>query len=506
MSKRQDFEDMMREIDGEPDKGRGYSTGKAGKPDGDLSFQEPPHSDTYEMEESGGSLAEDKGRASGFAAENMEFAPFSGDDSLYENDDYIPDSEKQAFSPITGRFQVVIDDEGYQSKEPGQVPPMRNRSSQPRSGGRESRKWEIIRTSTRWARALIMLAAALGLSVFLAIFALTGASDLFGLNQKDQEIVVVIPENATKGEIAKILKDAGVIEQSFVFNMYAGLKVKQADQFKGGKYELNSNLSYDEIIIALKLGVRRPEVRITFPEGKTLQEIAEILEEKSVCDADEFIEYLQTADLNYQFINMMPEDPLRFRRLEGYIFPDTYEFYEQEKVASVAAKFLDNFDARITDSMYDKAREFNMSIDDVIILASIIQKESGYVEDMDMVSSVFHNRLNQAAGYPNLQSDVTIYYVEEDIKPNLDISNQAIYDAYNTYVCEGLPVGAVCNPGLEAIQAALSPAMSDYYFFVTDSEGTYYYAKTADEHYVNIKKAEGVGGEAHGIDTMEAYY
>ena len=144
-----------------------------------------------------------------------------------------------------------------------------------------------------------------------------------------------------------------------------------------------------------------------------------------------------------------------------------------------------------------------MTLDQVITLASVIQKEAGNADEMGMVSSVFHNRIDDAsAGLPLLQSDVTILYVESDIKPYQSRATQEVYDAYNTYVCKGLPVGPICSPGLDAIKAAIHPEESQYYFFVTDINGKYYYGKTLDQHYANVRKAAAAGGAKHGTDVQ----
>lgn len=146
---------------------------------------------------------------------------------------------------------------------------------------------------------------------------------------------------------------------------------------------------------------------------------------------------------------------------------------------------MDNFESKITDEMYAQMKNQNLTLDETITLASMIQEESSGHEEMGRVSSVFHNRLDNSVTYPRLQSDVTIFYVNRDIKPFLQVNDQEMYDAYNTYKCTGLPVGPVCNPGIDAIKAALYPEDTDYYFFLTDANGKFYYAKTADQHYQN---------------------
>ena len=350
--------------------------------------------------------------------------------------------------------------------------------------------------------AIIMVMMTLGACFFLAMFILQSASDLFGLNQNDSEIVVVVPENSTISSISALLYDKGVVSQPFTFGVYAGLKAND-DEILAGNYIFNSNDSYDQIILALKTGItKREQVTVTLIEGWTVYEIAMKLEENGVCSADELIDYLNHGDISYDFVKAIPRSPLRFQRLEGYMFPDTYDFYVGMEVEFVADRFFRNFNRRITSDMYEKMEELEMTLDEVITLASIIQKEADTNIENKTVAQVFYNRL-RSPDFPLLQSDVTIHYVERFIKPFLERDNQAMFDAYNTYIREGLPIGPVCNPSLDAINAVLNPDGTGFYYFVTDDAGTYYYATNYQQHLNNITRAEAVGGEnVHGTNTV----
>ncbi|MEM1485360.1 endolytic transglycosylase MltG [Oscillospiraceae bacterium PP1C4] len=359
----------------------------------------------------------------------------------------------------------------------------------------------------RWVKALVVLVVVLGVSVFLAFFALESASDLFGLNKQDNQIEIKLPENLSMSEIASLLKDDGIIRQPLTFQLYAGLKNK-AENFIPGTYLLNSNMSYDEIMVMFKTGnTKKVEVMLLFYEGMTLNDMADKLEENKVCSKKELFDYLDAGKFpwEYKFLESVPEDANRFRRYEGYFFPDTYEFYEDMSPTDVTRKFFSNFNNKIDDELYAKMEKMGMTLDQTITLASIIQREVGNVKDMGYVSSVFHNRLNDPQTFPNLQSDTTREYVESDIKPYVNVTNQAMYDAYNSDAGKrvGLPVGPICNPGLDAIEAALKPTDSNYYFFVCDVDGLCYYATTDAEHEQNkaIAKAKG---KTHGIDTENA--
>ncbi len=156
----------------------------------------------------------------------------------------------------------------------------------------------------------------------------------------------------------------------------------------------------------------------------------------------------------------------------------------------VAKKIYRNFDARITPDLYGRMNDLDMELEEVLTLASVIQAEAANTKDMKMVASVFFNRLNNPDEYPLLQSDPTTNYVEEIIMPNVEFKSEAMFKAYDTYQGAGLPPGPICNPGLDAINAVLYPAETDYYYFCSNLEtGEFYYAETLDEHNQNLVEA-----------------
>jgi len=354
----------------------------------------------------------------------------------------------------------------------------------------------------RWFTAMVMVASTLVFCVLLSLFLVQSAFDLFGLNQADQAIEVTIPQGAGISDVVRILGQTGVVNRPMTFRLYMNFRSVESESLLPGNYVFNSRMSYDEIIRALMTGrTAREVVRLTFIEGWTLLQIANFLEENRVVNAEVFIEYLNTTDFGFEFFNLIDPHPMRFHMLEGYLFPDTYDFYIGENVSSVARKFLRNFNDRVmTPQNLRRMEERGLTVDETITLASIIQREAGPIDDMRLVSSVFHNRLN-SPNFPRLQSDVTIMYVESDIRPRLAEVNQELFDAYNTYVIEGLPVGPVCNPGMDAIHAALFPESTNFFFFVTDVNGDFFYATTYERHRQNIALAEAAGGEIHGIFT-----
>lgn len=234
-----------------------------------------------------------------------------------------------------------------------------------------------------------------------------------------------------------------------------------------------------------------PTVTVTFPEGFTAVQIAKRLEENGVCPAADFIAQLNApGDIaeGYPFLAEVNNPDERPFLLEGYIFPDTYEFYRGENAQSVLNRFLKNTANKLTDEYALRAEQLGYTLDEIVTLASIIQKEAGMKEQMGKVSSVLHNRI-ESPNYGKLQCDVTINYINDYVTGSEYLqSSTTDYSAlYNTYKCSGLPAGAICNPGIDAIEAALYPEKTDYFFFVTDKDDNYYYAATYEEHKENCR-------------------
>lgn len=231
-------------------------------------------------------------------------------------------------------------------------------------------------------------------------------------------------------------------------------------------------------------------VKVTFQEGLTAFEIAQKLEENEVCKASDFInEVMQSEKLKEQYKFLADFDSSnKAYALEGYIFPDTYEFYKGESASSALSRFLKNTESKLTDEMYERAKELGYTMDEIITLASVVQSESGFINENAKVSSVLHNRI-ESKDYGKLQCDVTVNYLNKFVLSSEYLSGdtERFKELYNTYKCTGLPAGAICNPGLEAIKAALYPEKTNYFFFVTDEEKNYYYAETYEEHLQNCK-------------------
>ena len=349
---------------------------------------------------------------------------------------------------------------------------------------------------------VVLSVAAICVGVFLAWKVIVGLMDYTGMAKKSHEADIVIDSTMNVDDIAETLHENGIIEMPWLFKTYINMK-DEAEGFLDGEYTVNSTMSYSNIITLLKT-VRQytNTVTVMIPEGYNAQQIGQLLEENLVCRADDFEKYYRSKLEKYYFEEQITVTENRFYALEGYLFPDTYEFYviddlpdkpsmdTSQYAKQAAEKMYSNFQNKITKKMYARAKELGMTFDEVVTLASIIQKEGTNEENMANISSVFHNRLENMYEYPHLQSDTTDNYIEDVIRPNIPSSSLALYEnvitAYDTYTCEGLPAGPICSPGLEAINAALYPAETDYYYFLSSSDGVFYYASTVEKHEQNI--------------------
>ena len=327
-------------------------------------------------------------------------------------------------------------------------------------------------------------------AILLAFFALNVANDALALMKPSSELNVRIERGSTVGTIAGELKESGLIKHRWAFVLFAKL-TGNANNFQYGTYTLNTDMDYLELVTNLqKTATFRQTVRITIPEGRELREIIETLDKNNVCSSEDLWDAVENHEFDYDFLKDLPQRP---NRLEGYLFPDTYEFFEDSDADTVLAKMLDNFNAKFSDDLRKRASEIGMSLDEVVTLASIIEREAASDEDRATVSSVFHNRLNSKQ-YPLLQSCATVQYILKERKPVLTYADVRIESPYNTYLHEGLPIGPIASPGLASIKAALYPETTDYYFFVVSATGEHVFSKTLEEHNAAVRQANSSRG------------
>lgn len=338
---------------------------------------------------------------------------------------------------------------------------------------------------------LIFSVVVISISILAAAFILKCAKEFLGIGKADTKIVIDIPMNSSTYDIAELLYNDGIISDMSLFRLFS--KLKGADgTYIAGTHTVSPKMDYSTLIENLqeKPENQRETADIVFPEGITLTEAAARLEEKGVCNAKEFIDVFNSSEFGFDFEKKVKISALKFYKMEGYLFPDTYQFYIDEDPRVVAKKIYRNFEARITPDLYGRMEDLGMELEEVLTLASIIQAEAANISDMKKVASVFYNRLNNPNEYPLLQSDPTTNYVEDVIMPNIEIKSEEVFKAYDTYQGAGLTPGPICNPGLDAINAVLYPAETEYYYFCSNLEtGEFFYAETLNEHNQNLVAA-----------------
>ena len=381
---------------------------------------------------------------------------------------------------------------------------------------RSKKKSKINHTRTMGQVFLgaVLSVAALGFGIFLSVKVVSAMRDITGMSKASKEIDFEITEDMSVEEIIDGLYNNGIIDMPSLMKMYISF-TKNGDGFLNGPHTINSNMSYNNIIKSLKSEKEYTNtVEVIIPEGLSVVEVGKLLEKNYVCRAADFEAYVKTKQNEFDFEEELTANPNRMFMLEGYLFPDTYEFYVVDYLMDhpnydtktwakkAADKMMSNFEDRITKKMKNRMKELGMTLDETIILASLIQREGTNEDNMAGISSVFHNRLNDIETYPNLQSDTTYTYINNTIVPRTNASNMAqmqkIEEAYDTYKCTGLPVGAVCNPGLDAINAALYPAKTNNYYFLAARDGTFYWAETQEQHDKNVIDADLRWDEEHG--------
>lgn len=341
--------------------------------------------------------------------------------------------------------------------------------------------------------ALIVVCVVLTISFAVAIFGINLGMEYLGVGKKDVVITLNIPKGSDSTEITELLYKNGIIENKNLFKI--SLKIKKAGaSLKPGDITLKPSMGYDMIISELcKMRESYDQVTITFREGISLYEAAKLLQDNEVCMADDFIYQFNSENFGYDYEQNISTSADKFYKCEGLFFPDTYSFYVDDSAYNVVRKMREQFEKVMKDNnLYEKVKKSGMSFEEVIILASIVQGEAANVDDMKNVASVFINRLNAPEEFPKLQSDATDNYYTNVIAPqNGDTTSLEMFrDAYDTYVKNGLPSGAIGNPGLDAILAVVDAPKTNYFYFCSNlSTKECFFAETLAEHEENLVKA-----------------
>ena len=343
-----------------------------------------------------------------------------------------------------------------------------------------------ILSTVIWLALIVVIGSTLGRTLWVC------AADLLALGKTPQEVTVTIEADDDLQVISEKLQKAGMVRYPKLFQKFAELTGK-GENILVGSITFNDEIVYDynALINAMSYrGSATVTVEVMIPEGYSCAQIFELLAEKGVCSVAELEEYAANGELkSYWFLDGVERGHKYC--LEGFLFPDTYEFYMDDEPKRVLEKFLNDFEYRFTNRMVDKFVALNnkmgsakLTIRELVTLASIIEKEKANNLEGYTISSVFINRLTHAASFPYLNSDATILYATEYYnKGELITDAQINASPYNTYTQKGLPPGPIGNPGLSSLDAALEPEDTDYYYFIFDKEaGVHRFSKTLDEH------------------------
>lgn len=293
-----------------------------------------------------------------------------------------------------------------------------------------------------------------------------------------KDIVVNIPKGSSTSKIANILEEKGLIRNELYFR-YISRQRNIGQKYQAGDYKLNRSQSIDEIIEKLTSGdVYVETVKFTIPEGFELTQIVDRLVgvEDLNLNRDKLLDIMENGDFDFKFLNEIPKGE---DRLEGYLFPDTYEVLKDANEKDIIVMMLNRFDRAFKEEYYERAQELNMSIEEVIVLASIIEREARVDSERPIISSVFHNRLKRDM---LLQSCATIQYVLGERKEKLTYKDLEIESPYNTYMNVGLPPSPIASPGETSIKAALYPEDTSYLYFVAKGDGSHVFSKTYQGH------------------------
>ena len=400
----------------------------------------------------------------------------------------VPIGERPVYGQ-GGRTRVYPDKTNAGARRPVQQErPAQRPASQNAKKSKKRKKSAQEITSRRRARLARFIAFLLviGISVGLAYWALSCINDILPMDRSTDKISVSVSSEMNTDQVIDLLADKDLIRNKEFCKLAAKVLGYDDTKYLTSVYELQASYGLEKMLMNMsKSSLGAETVKLSFPEGYNMEQIFQKLEANGVCSAASLRATAREVDFSsdYDFLKSIPNKIQRYYYLEGYLYPDTYEFYVGENATSVIDRFLTNFENHWKEEYDERATELGFTADQVVNLASVIEKEAYGKEQMYQISSVLHNRLHSGGEFSYLQCDSTSNYFT--YVPDTALSgDQRIYYSrlYDTYVCIGLPAGPICSPGAEAINAALHPYDTDYYYFRHDANKKIYLAETKGQH------------------------
>lgn len=484
----QDSGDLSRNYieDGTDDALSILSAGKSATSDGALSFEPSPEETETE--------AEDNGIPEALFGHLSNEGQGVGEDIHAVSNPHFTDS----FTPV----------------DPPQTPEEPDGESDDDDDEQESRVGKVGRIFQRLSvvpKAVIYIVLVVLVSAYLSYYIISIGNDVFALVPPEVgSVEIEISEGATDEEVAEMLADNGVIEYGWVYKLYMRYRGSgdSSTEYIPGKHTINREYNYSQIITALTTNyVNREVLRVTIPEGYTVDQIIDLFVSNGLGTREKYVEAINEYPYKHEFVKLLDETGYpeeRKYRLEGYLFPDTYDFYNTTSEVYVINTLLNTFNEKFWKDFVKKnsdgvsyqnmmEEDYGMTFDEIITLASMVQAEGKTAEDFEYISYVFHNRLSHKSTFPKLESDATIQYVLEKRETDSSQIDISLDSPYNTYLYDGLPPGAICNPGLDAFMSAMFPSAPqnsngkdiDAYFFVSNNAGKTYYASGRNGHENN---------------------
>lgn len=368
---------------------------------------------------------------------------------------------------------------------------VREYEQRPRRMSEETRRKRKKQGQRR--RFLVWLVFVVVVSAILAGVGWLLANDMCSFNKDPVTVTVEVTKDDNLNSISKKLKEEGLIEYRWFFKLFGGIR-HASDKIGIGKYELTSDMDYNALINAMRnsnASLNADTVRVSIPEGYNVRQIIALLAKYGVNTEESLLQAAETARFDYAFIN---NDSRSITRLEGYLFPDTYEFFVGEEPVHALSRLLSNFSTRLDDELTAQIEASPYSLAQILTIASLIEKETDGT-DRENVASVIYNRLNNVGEtYHLLQIDASLIYgLGDRYTGQLTESDLEFDSPYNLAKHEGLPPTPIGNPGLASIQAAVEPASTGYYFYALGTDGVHHFFKTYREH-VNFVNSSQYGG------------
>ena len=299
---------------------------------------------------------------------------------------------------------------------------------------------------------ILLLAFCTGIGIYFSKL-----GEAFDENNTDT-VTITIASGSSTEMIGQALAEQGIIESGSQFRLWSRLKGYDS-RYQAGTYSFSPSMTFEEIAEIL-VGGAVDMFTFTIPEGYTIKQVADTLSEQGFVDRERFMELLETGDFDYPFLEGAQDNE---NHLEGYLFPNTYTLAVGATEEDIIRVMLDQFEKEVTQEYYEKAESMGYTINEIITIASIIEREAMVDEERPLVASVIYNRL--AIDMP-LQMCSTVQYILGEPKAILSNADTQIASPYNTYINQGLPPGPICSPGIASIRAALNPADTEYLYFV----------------------------------------